>query len=188
MGATKLQDVSGSVTLQTNSPADNYVVTLPNYNVDLTPTVLQVVYAELTTSGTGTGVIPHDATIPQNTEGNEILTCSITPKSTQSKLIITVSTAIGEVTNTGNYGAAALFLDSIADAIYTAPLSSGGDARTISFGTIHMTTVYVNADSMPKAFKLRVGMDTGAVRWNGSYATQYYGASNKTTITITEVM
>ena len=51
MGATKLQDVSGSVTIATASPTANYTVTLPNKSNMLT-TVDTYASADGTIGGT----------------------------------------------------------------------------------------------------------------------------------------
>jgi hypothetical protein len=50
--------------------------------------VIQTSYAEYTANSNLTAVIPVDDTIPQNTEGTEILTATITPKFATSLILV----------------------------------------------------------------------------------------------------
>ena len=77
--------------------------------------VLQVVNASIGTVLTGTTAMPNDNTIPQNDEGDEILTASITPSNTANKLLIEFSTIAGG--SSATWIAGALFQDSTANAI-----------------------------------------------------------------------
>ncbi len=114
--------------------------------------LVQRVYTAITgTSGTST--IPNDTSIPQNTEGSQIATVSITPKHANNKLRIRVHTAQGNTA--GNSNIFALFQDSTANAIAaitsTEPGVSVTDAMLtfeyeMSAGTTSSTT-----------FNLRVG-------------------------------
>lgn len=162
----------------------NNTTNVVEYEAASAQVVLQTVYTELTTSGTGSGNIPFDGTIPQNTEGNEILTLAITPKKSDSKLLIMAQTTLGEVTNTGDSMCAAIFRDSVADAkaIATTLFDENIFPRTLNI--LHQED---STSTATTTFKLRVGIETGAVRWNGAGNTQYYGAANKTTLKIMEV-
>ena len=57
--------------------------------------VLQVVNFQTGEFSTFGNAIPLDDTIPQNTEGNEYMSLSITPTSASSKLLIEVSALLG---------------------------------------------------------------------------------------------
>jgi len=146
--------------------------------------VLQTAYSELTTSGTTTATIPYDTSIPQQTEGAEILTCSITPTREDSNLLITVRTYISEVTNTGESVVAALFRDSGLDALAVGAVSE--DESNIASGSTSIQVRVPSNSTTATTFKLRVGNDVGSCRWNGYMATQYYGASNLTSIHVQE--
>lgn len=78
--------------------------------------ILQQKVAITTSVFSGMAVIPNDNTIPQNTEGTEIVTVTITPKSLSSRLrVIGIACLYGSA---GDYPATlALFRDSVADAI-----------------------------------------------------------------------
>jgi hypothetical protein len=79
--------------------------------------IIQVVDASTSTATSTTSTIPFDSTIPQSTEGTELLTVSITPRSTSNKLIIFVSVP---------------FIDASANALITFPLFQDSGANAIS--------------------------------------------------------
>lgn len=158
-----------------------------NFDSALAGTPIGFSFAVNNVTGTGAGTFPHTVAIPKQTDGNEILTLTYTPKRSNSVLIIDVTTMFGEVSNTGNHGVACLFKDSALDAIACGECVSAGDVNTLSHGTVTFRHVEVAGNTTARIYKLRVGVDVGSVRWNGYGATQYYGTSNKTTISITEI-
>ena len=121
--------------------------------------VLQMVAESTSSAGTTTARIPIDGTIPQNTEGTELLTATITPTSASSTLVIEVDVSgYPAVPST-----VALFQDSNADAL-TAVLVNRFAVPTLVYkmtaGTTSATT-----------FKVRIGpRDSGE--------TFYYNRSN----------
>ncbi len=76
-------------TATTQAQADNSTKVATDAYVDRVG-VQQVVVTQTGAVASGTTVIPYDDTIPQNTEGDEYITRSITPKSATSKLVIDV--------------------------------------------------------------------------------------------------
>jgi hypothetical protein len=180
--------LSGTPTAPTAGSGTNTTQLATTAFVQGAQAVLQTTYAELTTTGTGTNTIPYDATIPQITEGNEILTCTITPKSSTSSLLIFVSTFIGEVANNGNYPCAALFRDATVDAVSAMTDYAVNGNNGISACDINMICKIPSTATVSTTIRLRVGMDIGTIRWNGAVSTQYYGTAQKTTITIMEVL
>jgi hypothetical protein len=177
-------------------PTSNKTFTLPNLGGQLAliddivtaNVVLQTVYAENNVTGTGTGIFPYDGTIPQITEGNEILTVTITPKSANTRLVVTAQTQFGELSNTGNHGAAAIFRDSDVNAHAVGQLGYGGDNANLSGGSVSILHSELSGSTAQTTFHLRVGVDSGTTRWNGEGATQYYGTANKTTMMVMEVV
>ena len=145
--------------------------------------VLQVVNTQTGALATGSTTIPNDDTIPQNTEGFEVMTLAITPKASTNKLKIEVvvnlaSAAVGNVI-------AALFQDSGANALaavseYTA--TTNGNMRLVfthymSAGTTSATT-----------FRVRIGgNNVGTVTFNGASGARLYGGVMASSITITEI-
>lgn len=106
-----------------------------------------------------TSMIPFDNTIPQNTEGVEVVTVKITPKSANSILIIEFATG-GSTSANVNHICCALFKDSVADAIYGIHAGSGwvsGSPGWQGSGKHEMQA----GSSSEITFKLRVGGHSG---------------------------
>jgi len=125
-------------------------------------TILQLVRAETTANTSGNTAIPRDNTIPQNTEGFEVLTCSITPVSALSKLYIVSTIYAGEASNGTNDLCAALFRDSTASAFAA---SYGGiiDANAHETGAPLYTSAYINSNSTSTTtIKVRIGPSAAA--------------------------
>jgi hypothetical protein len=78
--------------------------------------VLQHVHASVSSVLTGTTVMNADDTIPQNTEGNEVITLAITPTSATSRLLITANIFHSAEISAYNM-ITALFQDTTADAL-----------------------------------------------------------------------
>lgn len=148
--------------------------------------VVQTKYCETTATGTGSVAIPYDDTIPQITEGNEVLTCSITPSFSNSKLRVLGSAFVGEEANTSDYALAALFRDATANAI-AADIGVGSSAAIIH----ERLEPFVQVDSTATTsttFSLRVGLNTAnTIRWNGANAARLLGGAIRSYIKIEEV-
>lgn len=157
-------------------------------NVKLAGDTLQVVNYQRGDAVTGAAaVIPHDDTIPQNTEGVEVLTATITPTSAASMLRIDVVVMGSESTNAGDSYAAALFRDSVADALAVGVQSLVGSMRGPSGLSF---THFVTAGSVAATtFKVRAGLDAaGVFVLNGSLAgLRQFGGVMSSSITITEI-
>lgn len=153
--------------------------------------ILQVAYAELATSGTTPALIPADDTIPQNTEGTEILTCAITPQSATSYLLVQVCANLSEDTNTTDSGViAAIFRDATASAIaaqIAGSQATGGVLSGLSHGEFNFQFRVAAVSTALTTFKLHVGGENaGTYRWNGA-GTRRFGGVYLTTITLTEI-
>ena len=172
------------------TPTTDYQCATKEYvdNNSSSQAVLQTAYAELTTSGTGTGRIPADATIPQQTEGNEILTLSIKPTRADSYLLIQVNVFAAETANAGDYVQSALFRDNADNAIASKLNNSSVNNTNFNGGALNIQVRVPSISTATTTFKLRVGVDVGTVRWNGTGATQYGGASALSSISIMEVL
>src|SRR6185295_171607 len=144
--------------------------------------VAQIVGTGFSAVATGATTIPLDDTIPQNTEGTEFMTQSITPKSTTNILLIEIVAMLS--TSTAKTAIGALFQDSTANALaaVSAYIDTGTGMRMVSLmysmaaGTTSSTT-----------FKFRAGPDAAAtMTFNGSSGSRLYGAISKSYIKITE--
>jgi len=144
---------------------------------------VQMVTANLATIASGTTIMPLNNTIPQNTEGDEYLTVSITPKYTDSTLKIEF---VGLVTNgtTLSSVSVALFQDSISGALAATAefIESAARLKTISL-TYSMTSGTVSAIT----FKIRIGSSKAATTYiNGPGGAQVFGGVANTRIFVTE--
>jgi len=142
--------------------------------------VVQVVNYQRSDKVSGSGTIPVDDTIPQKTEGDQILTVSITPKLATNKLRIDVSVQFQSASNTNSI---ALFQDSTSNAL---------DARTtISYVPSEMTMTYYMAAGTTSSttFNVRFGTSGGQTYYINSYTTntRAFGGVCYSSITITEV-
>jgi len=189
---------AGVFTIASPNSASSYTSTLPAVTgtllSDKTPgTVLQVAYAELLTSGTTSVAIPADDTIPQNTEGTEILTLTMTPNFASSYLLVQVIANLSENTDVaGPQGAiAAVFRDSTADAIasdFALGDALAGVANALNVANFSFCFRVAATAATSTTFKLRVGGETAvAMRWNGFSGGRKLGGSWRTSMTVTEI-
>ena len=146
--------------------------------------VAQVVNAVTGAVVTGTTTVPFDDTIPQNTEGNEMLTCSITPTNASSTLLVT---AVMQMSNTaGSSQVMALFKDSDADALAVAwHRNQTGDAPE----AVTLQHVISAGLTSAQTFKIRCGSSAaGTQSINAVSGSRYYGGKSSSTITIIEIL
>jgi hypothetical protein len=146
--------------------------------------VVQVARTATGTNASGTTTIPRDNTIPQNTEGVEFMTRAITPTSSANLLEIDVLSQLGA--NDNNQGSAALFQDSVANALAVTGFFSGSVSsnciavplnHSMLAGTLSATT-----------FKLRAGMNSAATIYFNSTGNEgaIYGGTSNSFMHVTE--
>jgi hypothetical protein len=131
---------------------------------------------------TGTTIIPQDDTIPQNTEGDEYMTLSITPKNASNILFIQVDVLLSN--SASNALSACLFQDSTANA-----LASTIDFQTTATGVSLLSFNYTMTAGTTSAttFKVRAGgSGAGTTTFNGSGGARLHGGVLTSSITITE--
>jgi hypothetical protein len=138
--------------------------------------IAQVKYETIIGDGiTGTGIIPQDDTLPQNTEGDLLLTVQITPKNPDSTLIIEPSIHVSQAVGL------ALFIDDNTDATFA----------TREFGTYDQNAKWFlpSGGTNTRTYKLRIGL-TGAGTWYLNYGS---GANNlggiiSSVMSVTEIL
>jgi hypothetical protein len=144
--------------------------------------VVQTVSSTPYTTNTDlTTVIPNDNTIPQITEGVQILTLTITPTSTSSKIRL-VFQGTGSSTDVL---AAALFRTGTADALAADVVnpSSGTDIRKVGIDFIDSP-----ASTSALTYSVRVGPATGGtVRMNGNTSGRSAGGVMACTLVAMEI-
>lgn len=145
--------------------------------------LVQLVTSAVTTSANASTVMPKDDTIPQNTEGVEVLSASITPKHANNRLLIQ-ATVVAANSGNGNQHTVALFQDSTANALCAVP---GTNSNANYMDTIHLTYEMAAGTTSATTFKIRLGPDSGTTTFNGFSAGRAYGGVVGSIITIQEI-
>jgi hypothetical protein len=145
--------------------------------------VLQTVQVVKTTLQNCSTAIPYDNTIPQNAEGDEIFTATITPSSASNKILVSV-VACGLTSGSATGGSvAALFKDSGANAI-----AVGNLVPYFYSGSSVIEFLDTPATTSAITYKVRAGANTGSFYLNGTYlGVQLYGGAQTSSITLQEI-
>lgn len=141
-------------------------------------------YSSVATGSGASSVIPLDDTIPQNTEGVEFLTQTITPLSTSNILEIEVTLMLSNG-NATQYLTAALFQDSTAGALHAV-----NTFQATAAGPVVLKLTYRMAAGTTSAttFKVRAGSHQNTTTTvNGQSGARLYGAIPKSSIIIREI-
>lgn len=157
----------------------------------LMPSGSIVTFANAVTNSsvTSSTLIPFDNTIPQNTEGAEVLTCVITPKASGNKLRIRAIIPFSTSNAGGDYMVGlALFKDSDASAIAATNAVTNSSAGR--GGCAVLEHVYTTTGTSAITFRVRIGCEnTPSVFVNGQVgsSTRVFGGVSSATITIEEI-
>lgn len=146
---------------------------------------IQTVTALDNAVSTFTTQIPVDDSIPQNTEGGEIITVTITPTDADSILLIKAHINVSFSGPGQSQGCMALFQDSTASALTVSPFASP-DNDVINYASVFykMTAGTTSATT----FKIRAGFGAaGTVTVNGSLGARLYGGASRSYIEVMEV-
>lgn len=170
----------------TKIPADMLSGGIPKtaLHSDAQSVVVQQVYAETKTySGANASTIPHDDTIPTNTEGTEFLTAAITPTHASNHLLVH-----GQLMISGNNAPARIgvmiFRDSESTPIFATQHtpSSANDIVTIPF-RVRVAAGSVSATT----FRVRAGAQSNNTSLNGVNSGRIYGGAAVSCIQIDEI-
>lgn len=129
----------------------------------LAGSIIKISYAEQAAVVTCSTAMPYDNSIPQNTEGNEVVTVSHTP-SNASNILHFRARAAGGVSGAGQL-IGAIFTDSVADAV---KMARGSYATTNETAAVEVRGKMVAGGTSPITFKLRVGLDSNTIYINGN--------------------
>ncbi len=155
-------------------------------NISIIHGVGQAVQATYATYTEGTTDLPCDNSIPQQTEGTEIITLAVTPKSATSTLKISFTGMFGS-SSAGLVGVA-LFVDATAGAINMTSARSNSAAGCVPMTLVH----YVSAGSTAaRTYKIRFGPDVGAPASafiNGDNASRIGGGVSIAALSIEEIL
>ena len=146
--------------------------------------IVQTVNTQTTSTIVGTTTVPYDDTIPQITEGFEVMTLNITPKSATNKLLINVVTLLSAGVN--SLPSTNLFVGTTANALATTFTHTYGEA---DYPLNHKLTYYMTSGSTSQLiFRVRIGCNNSAsVTLNGREEVRKFGGAGTSSITIMEV-
>lgn len=150
--------------------------------------VSQVVFASNSANTVISATIPADSTIPQNTEGTQVLSATITPTSATSILQVEAVVHGSELTNVGDSILAALFRDSGANAVaasFVGGMNGGGNYLTS--GTAIIRYRVVSGSTAATTFNVRAGNNVGSMTLNATHQNINLGGVIASTLTITEI-
>jgi len=136
------------------------------------------------TYSTGTSAIPTDGTVPQSSEGTEILTTTFTPSPGTKRLKISANTNVN-IGSTGAYGALAIFTNDSASALNARGFSTV-NASNNTFG-IGCDAIYTLPDLGSITISARIGC-SGTWRVNGDSTGTMFGAAGVSTLIVEELM
>ena len=148
--------------------------------------VEQVINSQTNAYISSTSTIPWDNTIPQQTEGVEVTTVSITPTSALSNLLIEATVNATEAANTANRVVVAVFRNDELNAIVAASTDVYGDLSNV-IQTIPLKYMTTAGTTDPITFKIRAGIDAGTININGWGGSTVLGGSLYSTLTVTEI-
>ncbi len=137
--------------------------------------LVQVAHAVVTALVSGSTTMPCDDTIPQNTEGFEVITCAITPKNANNNLLIIVVADISRMEGDPAIGSVALFQDSTANALSANAVWTSSAGAIGTRPLIHKMTAGTTSST---TFKVRIGgRDAGTIYSNAiiSAGTRRFG-------------
>lgn len=164
------------------TPSDNSVTPAKTTGMQ---NVIQEVWYSTGDVVSGTTQFVFDDTIPQNTEGVEMLTVTITPTDANNILIID---SYLNFNNTATYGTVgcALFQDSVADAL--AASIDGRASSTNWWCGLSLKHRMVAGTTSPTTFKIRAGVGAAGTSYiNASGGTRALGGVLSSYISVLEV-
>lgn len=186
----KILEIDGSKIADRSIPASKLIIAeTTDSDSDSTTTttvlggtVLQQIRAVSTSYASTTSAIPYDTSIPQNTEGTELFSESITPTSTSSVIRVEFTTQACPDSNLEAI-TFALFQDTTTDAVAATTVASSHQVRM----TCASIDYYVSANTLNNiTFSLRWGTNANTGYINGVSTGDILGASTNTTMIITE--
>lgn len=139
-----------------------------------------------TAAATTSTTLPNDDTIPQNTEGVEVMSATITPKNSNNMLRIDVVTFMSVASASQLARGAALFQDSTAGALASANVAIAGN---LAISEVSFTHWMAAGTTSATTFKVRVGpSDSSTLTFNGFSGVRKMGGTFASSITVTEYL
>lgn len=143
----------------------------------------QQVRATTTAAATLTTQIPLDDTIPQNTEGDEVITATITPTNASNILLIEFTSTVTSNTSSANC-CLALFQDTTAAALSATVCQTNNGGFTAPVLRYYMAA----GTTMATTFKIRGGPVAAINMYiNSNSSGRVFGGVSSTVLTVTEI-
>ncbi|MEK7555614.1 MAG: hypothetical protein AAB516_02230 [Patescibacteria group bacterium] len=150
----------------------------------LTGIIVQTVTTQSNASSTGATIMPFDDTIPQNTEGDQYMTVTITPAASTNELFIEIIGYFGSSLASAKISGA-IFQDATANALaagVTVPMSA---AYTVPF---NLSYRMLAGTTSATTFNFRAGPSAAAtITFNGLAGARYFGGVMNSFIRVTEI-
>jgi hypothetical protein len=154
--------------------------------VPVTGKIGQIVESATGAVATGTTTIPLDDTIPQNTEGDQYLSVSITPTSASSTLEIEAELFLSNSASGSIFGA--LFQDSTANAL-TAAIGRVDGAGNPYMICLKLSWKMAAGTTSATTFKVRAGSSSaGTTTFNGFAGGRMFGGVLNSFIRVREIL
>lgn len=148
-----------------------------------TAAIIDRAYAEYTTNADLTAAIPLDDTIPQVTEGTQILSAAITPKSTSSRIRIRFQCQF--ICSTTINVTAAAFVNGAANAVRATYNTNPASAFAQQ---IILECEIAPASVAAQTVTIRVGPTSSTIRLNGSSSGRLLGGAMAATLILEEIL
>jgi hypothetical protein len=146
---------------------------------DFTNRVVGRGYAEYLANADLATIIPRDDTVPQATEGTQILALTHTPQAAANRMRLS---CWGFSAQASGYPTFALFRDGVC--VQVGRATSSGSAWEVPIGFDYEEAAgTISAIS----YTVRAGASSGAMRLNGTTGGRLYGGAARTTLVLTEL-
>jgi hypothetical protein len=142
------------------------------------------VYAAYTANADLTVALPCDDTIPQITEGTEIVTASITPKLASSKIRVRFR-GFGTNSTADEHTGAALFRDAVSNALTAICVTIDKAGYVYPY---HLEFEESAGSVTARTYRIRVGKSvSGTMRFNGTHSNRMFGGTAVSTLVVEEI-
>lgn len=182
---TTIDTINASVTGQLEATIVGDTLTISGTSGKLVQSVDTLSDAQSYDVATGTTAMSATDTKSQNTEGTEFMTLTITPRAVGNILKIRATILCSHAVSGEKTHTAALFRDSVADALTTTAVLQ----KDAAFNHLELTAKYIVTQAGAITFKVRAGLNTAdTITFNGYNGARFWNTSNKSHIEIEEVL
>jgi uncharacterized protein YjbI with pentapeptide repeats len=164
--------------------ADGRLTAAANGSSGSTPKFIQYVSSQTTALMSSAATIPYDDTIPQISEGWQVLSATITATSIANSFRLFGRVCGAETSNSGDQQALCIFKDAGVDAIGCTGVPTGADITPCRSITVSFSTPTI--DTSQHVFSMRYGQNAGTTQINGDSGARKYGGALVSELSVTE--